>query len=221
MADASVFEWYTQEALRLRAAWSEAGVDFFQYLVDWEKDESKWKGDAGAKTGYSTFPEVLHATNITKPHRLSKFKELVSRFGLESVRAIGIDAAEEAMKIPEHVPSRREPNVPAANAVVRDLCDFRQRNSTPPSTMTARSNVRQHYEPPTKEHDEEPTFDDRVKELEHENAQLKKALSAKDREIAAKDREIEKLKKELAKAQAKMAPTVRSKRGSASAQATA
>lgn len=199
MADQMAFESCVQEALRLRAAWSEAGVDFFQYLVQWELDESKWKRLDGEPTGYGTFAEVLHATNIAKVHRLVRFKEIVARFGLEKVRAIGIEAAEEAFKIPDHVPSRREPEILARDAAVRDLCEFRTRNHTTPSTMTARSIERKHYEPPPKEREDEQSYDDRVKELERENAQLKKELAAKDREIA-------KLKKALATAEAVPVP---------------
>lgn len=215
MADTKVLEAFILEAKRLRACAAEAEADFFRFLMDGERNEAMWRGDPGAKTGFTTFCELLNGADICRPHRYVRFKVAVERFGWDVVRSIGVEAATQVLPVPVGAASRTG-SAEAPEAIVNDMQAFRERNNTVPSRQQARAIVRKHYDPPPQKDEEAPSFDDRVKELEHENAQLKKALAAKDREIA-------KLKKELDAARASaLQPTPRARRAKAApAQATA
>ena len=119
------FKDYLAEAMRLRALWSDTATDFFAFLMTWEADEKAWKSGGG----WTTYAEVLNASNICKPHRFAKFKASLELAGgsIDAIRKLGPDGWEELLKIPCDAKSRQDGSVSAVQAVLKDAGEFRER----------------------------------------------------------------------------------------------
>lgn len=194
------FNDYLKEAMRLRALWSDTATDFFAFLMTWEADEKTWKQGSGL----TTFAEVLNASNVCKPHRFAKFKEAVERAGsVDEVRKLGPDGWEELLKIPADAKSRQDGSVSAVHAVLKEAGEFRERNGCPPSRQTVESWERKHYDPPAAESAPAIPHADRVKQLEHENAELRKTVASQKREIVRLTKQLERTQSALDKATGK------------------
>ena len=204
MADKTRFERWVSEIMALRAQFSDAGVDMYARVIDWENDRESWFSSGGNGFGFLTFEEALHSSQIMKPHRLEHFKEIVRRVGsIEKVREIGIEAGEVVVCIPEGAKSRQTPGVDASVAVVNDMIEFRKRNGREPSGLTAKS-ARLVHAPPIKRVREAPVFADEVARLKHENAELVRQVNAGQRRILALESKLSAAEGALAKARERL-----------------
>ena len=156
------------KALRTQAA--VAVAEFFHRMTDLEADERLWRGDPGARTGYTTFAELLDTNDICKPSRFERFKETVAVVGWDVVRTIGFDSAALILSVPPNATSVSVKGMRAAEAVTQELVNFTDRNKTPPSAQT-RAITRKHYIPSSVP-PRTKTDAQRVKELEVENQDL-------------------------------------------------
>lgn len=179
MADTNRLEAFLVEAKRLRTAAAESEADFLAYLADAEADPSIWRGSRQHGTGYATFEELLRNEPLTTPDRLSRFKVMRARFGIERVRAIGVDVCARLLAIPDDAPSRVEPKRLAIETAIEDAEAFVERNGTVPVDQTGRHIVAKHYEPPKQDRSvsqEVLELRERVAVLSAENALMRKAL---------------------------------------------
>lgn len=188
------------EAQRLRSAAAASEADFLKYLMDWESDETRWKGDKGLGTGFSTFSELLEQFNLAKYARLDVFKSAVATLngGFATVREIGLDAAYLALRIPATAPSRQDPNLMAQDEVVKEMLQFVDDNNTPVSEQSAKTKVRKHYEPPRRSRPVNvPSRDETRSDITE--VELRSIIAQLRSEVATKDREIERLQNEIAR----------------------
>lgn len=178
------------KALRTQAA--VAVAEFFHRMIGLEADEPLWRGDPGARTGYTTFAELLDTNDICKPSRFERFKETVAVVGWDVVRTIGFDSAALILSVPPNATSVSVKGMRAAEAVTQELVNFTDRNKTPPSVQQTRAITRKHYIPSSVP-PRTKTDAQRVKELEAENQDLLEqverltaALAAAEAKLAAR-----------------------------------
>lgn len=166
----------------LRVRMSDAEVDYWQGVMQFEADVEAWEKKGG--TGYSTFEEVLHVAGLKSLHEYRKFKQCVEKLGsVDAVREIGFAAAKELRNVPDYVPSKIEPAKPAVQAAYGELVDFRRIRGKEPSAQTAAARVRIHYEPLR-----QPRKKSRFDELKEENSRLRcenRALKARVKQLEA------------------------------------
>ena len=186
MTRKKTFEDYNREAKQLYTEWKNSGVAFFEYLLDWKENKSRWYGSEKTGSGYGTFEEVLENFSI-KPARLAKFERAVNRHGIDAIKFVGLDGLDELMSIEDNAPSRQNPEVKACDAVVEDAAVFYQRNEKPPSRQSMESMVRRHYIPTPVIRATRPVLD---------SASMKREISALERKLREKTVIIEELRME-------------------------
>lgn len=184
--DKSKYNQHIAECKALRAAYSDAGVDMFVRITQFEDDETAWKKGIDGPTGYPTFGDALTEAALVTFNRYERFKlAVIVCGGIEQVRAMGLDAAFEVLSIPnDTVPSREVPSMSARSAAIVEMVAYRKRNNTEPSSHNASSIVRRHFVPEPKPAPVENAFD----RLKKDNAALRRQVKA-----------LEKGKKELEK----------------------
>lgn len=174
------FEEWLNEVKRLRSLSAAAEADFLS-LVQWGED--KWDTDVPwrAGGGYANFSDLLAQTNLVDPKRYTKFKDAVGIFGLDKVRANGVEPMTDLLKIPEEAVSKEDPTILARDAVLQGYEAFSERNNTAISPRTAKAEQRRHYEPPVRHR---TPAEVKIQALEEDNKNLRKQLAAANREIA-------------------------------------
>jgi flagellar motility protein MotE (MotC chaperone) len=192
----SKFDSWVTNLNRMRAQWSDAEVDFWIAVMEFEADSEAWSRKNG--NGYLCFEEALHVAGVKSPHEYRKFKACVAYLGgTDKVKAIGFDAAKELLDVPKDAPSIRTKNSLALDAIYSELVEFRTKHGKEPAGQTAATKVRQHYappEPPEREVLKLNAFD----RLKLENTELKKALRVAKQRMAHLEKENEALKSRLA-----------------------
>ena len=192
MATKAKFEQYIAEAKALRSAYSDAGVDFYLFLMRFEADEAAWKVGIDGAMGWATFADALQAGEIVRVSKYERFKTALRVCGgSERVRALGLDAAFEVVLIPDRARSKVCPDESARDVAIDELVAFRIRNGVEPSARSAATIVRKHFTPEPAPAPEENAFDRlkkenialrrRVKALEKENTALRARLSVCER----------------------------------------
>lgn len=180
-------EWLATAKL-LHAHAIEADADFFAHLLEGERDEDMWRRGGG----YATFADVLQSDcGFPTAGRYARYKEEIKRFGLEHVRKIGVVASESLLGIPEIAVSRLYPHILAADAILFELSEWRERNGTVPSARTVKTIIRKHYDMPRIKKLKTPEIERLINEnkalrnenfeLRVENARLKRLLGEQGR----------------------------------------
>lgn len=183
------FEEWKSRLNCLRVQMSDAEVDFWAAVMDFENDKEAWGRNGGV--GYLYFEEALHVAGIKSPHEYRKFRACVEKLGgVESVKRIGLAAAKELLDVPDSAVSRLDSGKQAVRAAYDSLVEFRDRNGKEPAGQTAMAHVREHYVPEPKEKpaESENAFDKLKREnvelraengrLRKENANLRKQLAS-------------------------------------------
>ena len=191
--DQNRYDWHIRECTRLQAAYSDAGVDFFVGIMNFEAEEAAWKAGVGGDTGWPTFLDCLYVTNKSQAHAYEKFKLMVDVCGsVEKLRYIGLDAAERLLHVPDDVPSNERPEVSAREAVMDEMVGYRLRNEKPAEDRHARAMQEKHFRPPPKNKGGPVNEFDRMKAeiraLKAENQALKaenQALKAENQALKA------------------------------------
>ncbi|MFA5053155.1 MAG: hypothetical protein WC565_03810 [Parcubacteria group bacterium] len=188
MATKKKFEARLAQCKKLKVQFSEAGIDFLLSLVEFEADEASWRSGVGGAYGWATFTEVLHVINtLLVVKRFERFKSALKIMGIDTIRKIGVDAAEKVATIPPDAKSKHVRGK-AIPAVIAELIEFRNRNGTGASSRTADSVIRKHYvsKPPVNSK-KENAFDELKTEnkmLRAENKRLKARVVALETENA-------------------------------------
>lgn len=167
-----------------------AEVEFLHAVMRLEADESTWKGDPGARTGYVTFNQLLDEEDVCRPARYAKFKLCLQEFGLDKVREIGVAAAELVLPVPAAARSIARPDEPARTAILRDLTRFALDNDTPPSLQTSRAKVGMHYRPVLPPREPEESLAARCKRQDKELARLRRELARMRRRAEAAEAKL-------------------------------
>lgn len=87
------FETWIEKAQALWSKWMAAETELLTFLVDFEAN-GPWK-DAG----YNTFAMLLRQYNLTRPERYEEFKLSLKKIDTSKIRAIGVGAAIQAIRI--------------------------------------------------------------------------------------------------------------------------
>lgn len=182
------------EAMRLRVAAVAGLVDFYQHY-SWGEVHVQWRGDPQAGTGFATFDDLLLATHVD-PARYSRFKESVARFGVEHVRSIGLDAIAIILAVPENERSIRDPDVPAAQAILTESLASKARNGVPPSPRQVVTYKNIHYAPTTRR-EPKALVKDRLAQLEEDNAALRRENSKLKHKLEVADRRVARAEERL------------------------
>lgn len=133
------------ELKQLRSAVIGANVDFFHRMIEIERDESLWRGEPGARTGYTTFAELLELNDICKAGQLTRFKAIVGRVGWDVIRKIGVEAAAILLPIPVDASSTAAKGAKAYVAITAELVSFVEKNQMPPTVQQTKAIAKRHY----------------------------------------------------------------------------
>ena len=174
----AAFVVWVAEAKQLRTAAVVSIADFFAHLARGEEQEAMWRG-----AGYATFSEVLDREDICRGSRFAAFKAEVARFGLDAVRAIGVDQAKEVLKIPVGAISRVT-GTDATEAVMSVLRERAVQNAAPVSVQQTNAIIRQHVDVPRKARPAPGSPEERILALEEENAALRKQVRRLEADLA-------------------------------------
>lgn len=204
------FEQWLHEVRALRASYAQSEGAFFLTLRKGELD-GLWK-----KGGYDSFARVLTKFNLTTPARYESFKVLLAHVGEEHIRENGFEASKPLLAVPSHVESRRRPGVSALEGAMSDINEARLKNGVPVSQWQQRVHASHHYVPQEKKLEprtpaepkmdtflasepgaEEPTYSNRVEELEAKLAEKEEEISFLQGEIKKRDDRIAVLEAKL------------------------
>ncbi len=195
MSDNVKFHQYLEAAKALRTACLHAEVEFFEHLVRWKKDTNAW---LGCGSGYTSFDKVLCETKLVKAHRFSEYEELKTKYPLEQIRTVGIDALVRSLSIPDNVPSNKYPDKPAREAYLDEAMNFPVVNNVPMSNQQSAVKLKEHYNPKRTPQSFVNWGDENFR-LKKENEELRQQIDEKDREIARLIKKLEKAEAKLAK----------------------
>jgi hypothetical protein len=170
------FNMWIAKCKALRSSYSDAGVAFFEALLEFEADTVAWRYT------WPTFSAALQASELCMPHRFDRFKMMVEVVGsIDDVRKIGMDAAERMLHVPANAMSSKYPTIQARKAIVNDLLNWADSNQVTPTGMTGASVSRVHYTPTIDPSTE--TAENAFEKLVREN----KELRAKVRKLEAEN----------------------------------
>lgn len=194
------YDWHIANCRRLRTASSDADIDLFVGIMQWEQDVDAWLAGVGDEKGYGTFLDCLHMSNIVDTHRYEDFKRQVQVCGgIDELREIGLHAAKKLLATPDDEPSIERPDVSARQALHEDYIAFRDRNDQPVSERHARAIREKHYRPPSNanagpvnKYDQLKAEVRRLKHVEFENHQLKKRIEELEEALKKSDEALKK-----------------------------
>lgn len=189
------FDFFIQEAKRLRTALTHSEFDFFTHLRNGE-DSNVIEG-----TKYITFIDMIRGTNICDPARYDRFKAAVDAFGPGDVRRIGLDGLSTVLRVPEDVVSRIDPKVSARAGALKEVKEFEKRNHVPVSRQHAETITKKHFVP-EKVEEAPPDNTPRTpleKALDKENRRLRAELKVATRSLTALEAKLQKAEAKLQK----------------------
>lgn len=186
------FDEWVQRLNSLRVRMSNAEVDYWEAMMEFEADEDAWSGAA-----YPTFDQVIHVKGLKSLHEYAKFKLCVKKLGgVVAVRKIGFAAAKELLVIPDDAPSKIDPSVPAVKAAFGSLASMSEKLGKEPAGQTGAAQVRKHYLPPPKP--AEPKVENPFDVLKRKLKATEKQLAAAEKQLASAEKRVAELEKENA-----------------------
>ncbi len=156
---------FIAQATQLRENAAAAESDYLAFLMEKEAEETLWGGN-----GYAAFDEIVSAYNLCETTRFAEFKKAANRFGIGTVRTIGVDAAVLFLRIPDGTKSDIMPSYLAWKCAIQDAKDDRVKTGQVISEREAKVIVRRHYKATPRPR----TASAEVEKLRAQNAKLRK-----------------------------------------------
>lgn len=167
-----------EEAARCRNGASRALVDYYSFLRSVEV------GGMWQRWGYPRFDDVVRSVEADLAEYRSFLKCLDAIGSEDTLREIGMEAADVVSNIPSSVNSRTDETVNARDAAVAEVLALARRHGTTPSRQMVWEIRRKHYKREAAEESPAARYLRRIKELEADKRRLEAKVQKLERENA-------------------------------------